>query len=165
MIIVYTLLALSLILFLVHLWKDKQKRTKGRVIELFLLYQLIFNVGIMSFLAFYGHTGLSDYVAEHMGWTSSPFQQELANCNLAFGVLGILCIWFRWGFWAATVIGSSVWLFADGIHHIFHAVYHENYTDGNIGYPLYSDLIVPVVLVIALILYVWWNTPWKSKKG
>src|ERR1700722_2896382 len=61
MFIVYTLLGLSLVFFVVHLALDKQKRTKGRVIELFLLYQLVFNVGIMSFLAFYGHTGLSDY--------------------------------------------------------------------------------------------------------
>lgn len=164
MFIVYTLLALSIVCFFIHLYFDKHKRTKGRVVELFLLYQLIFNVGIMSFLAFFGHTSLSDMVAGHMGWTSSPFQQELANCNLAFGVLGILCIWFRWGFWAATVIGSSIWLFADGIHHIYHAVEYNNLTEGNTGYPLYSDLIVPIMLVILLILYVWWNSPWRSPR-
>lgn len=139
---------------LVHIYLvPKEERTTARVVELLLLYQLVFSVGITSFLAFIGFTFLDQYIAEYLNWPASPFEQEMANVNLAFAVLGILCIWYRNLFWMATVIGFSVWILADGIHHVHQLVYMHNYSDGNMGVPLYTDLIVPIVLLILLYFY------------
>lgn len=144
----------SIVGFLAHLFTDKPaQRTKSRIVELFLLYQLFFSVGMTCLMAFLALTIMPDYIAKYTGWPECPFEQELGNVNLAFAVLGVLCIWYRGGFWRATILGFSIWIFADGIHHIVEMVAENNYEPGNIGVNLFTDLIVPVVLMVALPFY------------
>lgn len=128
-------------------------RTKAKIIELFLLYQLVFSVGVTSLIAFCAMTFYDTYVAQSLGWPTCPFEQELANVNLSFGILGILSIWYRGLFWAATVSGFSVWIFADGIQHVFKALTENSYVIGPIDMMMSTDLIVPIVLVISLWAY------------
>lgn len=143
----------SVLGFFLHLFYiPKKERTYSTTVDLLLLYQLVFSVGITSLFAFIGFTFMPEHVAEYLDWPECPFEQELANVNLAFGLLGILCIWFRDHFWTATVLGFSVWIFADGIHHLWHIFAYGNYSDGNTGVPLVTDLLVPIVLVILLAL-------------
>jgi hypothetical protein len=153
MFVFLSILAMSLIGFIIHLSLDKEPRTTGRVIELLLLYQLVFSVGMTSFLAFFALYIMPDFIAQYTGWPASPFEQQLGNVNLAFGVLGTLCIWLRGHFWTATVLGFSIWIFSDGIAHIMDMEQHHNYAPGNIGVPLYTDIAVPAVLVILLAAY------------
>lgn len=147
------ILAFSIIGFFIHLYLDKEPRTTSRVIELLLLYQLVFSVGLTSVLAFIGLSLMPQYIAAYTGWPYSPFEQQLANVNLAFGTLGILCIWLRGNFWIATAIGFSVWIFSDGIGHFLDMVFNHNFADGNIGVPLWTDILVPSVLIILLALH------------
>lgn len=150
----------SLVGFFIHLfWLPAKERTKARIIELLLLYQIVFSLGLTSLFAFIGFVAIPDYIADFTGWPECPFEIELANVNLAFGVLGIMSIWLRGHFWTATVLGFSIWIFADGIHHIVEAFLNHNHTDGNIGVPLITDLVVPVILVILLRLYLLSNPP------
>jgi len=153
MIIYISILALGVIGFLIHLFASREPRTPLRIVRLFLLYQLVFSVGLTSLLAFIGLMFMSDFVAAYTGWPSCPFIKQLANVNLGYAVLGIMCIWKDDGFWLATIIGISIWLFGDGIGHIADAILNDNYTPGNIGVPLYTDIIVPIVLVAIYILY------------
>ncbi len=142
--------------FFIHLYSlPAYARTKSKIIELLLLYQIVFSLGITSFVAFYGLTFMAEYVANYLQWPTCPFIQELANVNLAFGVLGILCIWYRGLFWSATVIGFSIWIISDGFQHLYHRIYvNEN----NPNMPLYTDFIVPIVLLVLLYLY------WRDRK-
>lgn len=145
---------LSLIAFGVHLYTlPPVERTKARIIELLLLYQLVFSVGITSFLAFIGLNFLGNAVTNYTGWPKCPFMQELANVNLAFGVLGIMAIWLRNSFWIAIVVGFTIWIFGDAIHHFYDAYIYRRYTPGNLGLLVYTDLVVPIVLCILLALY------------
>lgn len=153
MFIFISILAFSIIGFFIHLYFDTQKRTKSRIIELLFLYQLVFSVGLTSVLAFIGLSLMPKYIADYTGWPSSPFEQQLANVNLAFGTLGILCIWCRGNFWTATALGFSIWIFSDGIAHFMDMEINRNYAEGNIGIPLWTDIIVPVVLIILLVLH------------
>lgn len=150
MFIFITLLCFSLIGFFIHLYYDRQPRTLSRIVELLLLYQLVFSVGSTSFLAFIGLSLMPEYIAKYTGWLPCPFEQQLANVNLAFGVLGTLCIWLRGHFWTATCLGFSIWIFSDGIAHLYDMVAHDNYAPGNIGIPLYTDILVPVILMVLL---------------
>lgn len=150
MIIFISLLAMSLIAFFIHLIIAPKPLTQARIVELLLLYQLVFSVGATSILAFLGLTFLADYVAAYTGWPASPFEQQLANVNLAFGVLGIMCYWWRNGFWVATVLGFSIWILSDGIHHLSQWILYGNHTEGNIGIPLITDIAVPLVLLFLL---------------
>ncbi|MBN9377183.1 MAG: hypothetical protein BGO14_04620 [Chlamydiales bacterium 38-26] len=139
---------------LIHIYcLSPSQRTKPRVIEILLLYQIVFSLGLTSLMAFFGLTFLADYIAQLTGWPACPFEQQLANVNLGYAVLGLLSIAYRGYFWAATVIGFSVWIIADGIHHLHHAIIHQNLTPGNIGVPLWTDFIVPFILLILLYLY------------
>ncbi len=146
-------LSLSIIGFLLHIWFTRESLTKFRVVELLLLYQLVFCVGFASLLGWIGQGFMMNTVASLLGWPESPFQIELANVNLGYGVLGIMSIWYRGYFWLATIIGFSVWLIADGIHHIVDAEMYRNFSIGNIGIPMYTDFLVPIVLLILLGFY------------
>src|ERR1700732_3326318 len=99
MIVFLSILAFSIIGFFIHIGLTKEKLTKQRIVELLLLYQLVFSVGLTSILAFFGLYFMAQYVADYTGWPKCPFEYQLANVNLAFGVLGILCIWLRGNFW------------------------------------------------------------------
>jgi hypothetical protein len=144
----------SIVAFFVHFYSlNKEDRTRDKVIELLLLYQLIFSLGMTCLLAFIGLTVMPEYIATYSGWPSCPFQQELGNVNLAFGVLGVLCYWYRGNFWTATIIGFSVWILGDGFHHIVEYFKHGNANPGNIGINLITDLSVPPILIILLALY------------
>lgn len=153
MIIYIAILVFGIVGFFIHLFASKEPKTPLRVIELFMVYQLVFSVGLSSFLAFFGLTFMSEFVADYSGWPACPFEKLLGNVNLAFGVLGILCIWFRDDFWFATILGISIWLLGDAFTHIEAMIYDQNYTPGNIGVPLYTDIIVPVVLLILFPIY------------
>ena len=110
---------LSLIVGAIHLFRDKRPRTASHVAEVLLLWLLVINVGIGGVFGFIGHAVFADRAAESIGWpTGNPFQFEVAVANLAVGVLGILCYWFRDQFWLATVIGNVVWQLGDAVGHI-----------------------------------------------
>jgi len=153
-IIFLSMYVLGVLGFLIHVWVvEKGLRTPKRMLELFLLYQIVFSLGMTSWLAFIGLTFMPEYIAIYMNWPACPFQQELANVNLAFGVLGLMSIWYRGDFWLATIVGFSIWILADGLHHIVQLVVDHNYSPGNLGVNLITDLVVPVVLLILLCLY------------
>jgi hypothetical protein len=111
----YFFFALSLIVAAVHLYRDSQPRTGGRVAEVVLLWILVIDIGIGGVFGFIGHTVFAERAAASIGWPAgNPFQTEVAVANLAMGTLGILCYWLRDNFWTATVIGASVWLLQRG---------------------------------------------------
>lgn len=145
---------LGIIAFLIHFLKlPLPLRSFKKAIELLLLYELVFFVGVTSFLAFIGLTFMPDVVEKTVNWPSCPYQQELANVNLAYGVLGIMSIWFRHSFWIAVVVGFSIWILGDAIHHFWDAFQHNNFSEGNVGLLVYTDVFVPILLCITLYFY------------
>jgi hypothetical protein len=149
----YVLFVLSLIAAVIHLARDRQPRTSRRVAEVFLLWLLVIFVGVGGVIGFIGHTVFAEQAAASIGWpVGNPFQTEVAIANLAFGVLGLLCYWFRSQFWAATVIGSSVWQLGDGAGHIHQIVVANNWSPNNAGAALYADIVVPLILIALLVV-------------
>ncbi len=153
MLIYIAILVLGILGFFIHLFVSKEPKTPLRVVRLFLLYQLVFSVGLTSLLAFIGLMFMTDFVAVYSGWPSCPFEKQLANVNLGYALLGILCIWRGDDFWLATILGISIWLLGDGIGHIADMILHHNYSPGNVGVPLYTDIIVPIALLILYAFY------------
>lgn len=157
--------AIGFLASLYHIYKlSPQKRTKFKIIEILLLYQIVFSLGLTSIVAFFGLTFMAEYIAQLTDWPSCPFEQQLANVNLAFGVLGFLAIYFRRYFWLATILGFSIWIIGDGIHHLYLAIVHNNLSPGNIGVPLWTDFIVPGILLILLYMY-FKNLPEEKGRG
>jgi hypothetical protein len=147
-------LVLGLVIGAVHLYLDKQPRTKARVAEIFLLWFLVIPVGLASISAFIAHTAFADTTAASIGWPAgNPFQSEVAVANLTVGVLGILCYWMRGNFWIATAIGFSIWWLGDAVVHIRSIVVEANYAPNNAGVTFYLDILVPVILIALLVYY------------
>ena len=145
---------LALVIGAAHLYLDKQPRTKGRLVETFLLWLLVVNVGIASVLTFIGDAFFADKMATSLGWPAgNPFQSLVAVANLSVGVLGILCYWIRGNFWVATVIAFSVWWLGAGTVHIRDTVVSANYAPNNAGVTVYMDILVPIILIALLTYY------------
>lgn len=147
----YGFLIITLVVAAVHLLRDRQPRTGRRIAEIFLLWFLVIFVGAGGVFGFIGHTVFADMVAASIGWPAgNPFQTEVAIANLAIGVLGILCFWFRSEFWTATVIGNAVWQLGDAVGHIHQIVVADNWSPNNAGPALYSDIAIPIILIALL---------------
>src|SRR6266850_1134250 len=145
---------LALAVGAVHLYRDKQPRTAGRVAETFLLWLLVICVGIASVLTFMGDAFFANRMAASLGWPAgNPFQGLVAVANLSVGILGILCYWMRGSFWIATVIAFSVWWLGAAVVHIRDIVISRNYAPNNAGITLYMDILVPIILTALLIYY------------
>lgn len=145
---------LGLLAFLLHVAAlPSASRSASHLLELLLAYQIFFNIGLTSLVSFFGLTFMAQYIADYTGWTVSPFEQQLANVNLAFAVLGILSIWFRQGFWLATIVGFSIWILGDAIHHLYHYIVYKNSLPGNIGAPFWTDVIIPLWMLCLLFFY------------
>jgi hypothetical protein len=144
---------LGLVIGAIHLLRDKQPRTAGHVADVLLLWLLVITIGVGGVFVFLAHTVWADSTAVSIGWpTGNPFQTEVAVANLAIGVLGILCYWFRDNFWLATVIGNAVWQLGDAVIHIRQIIVANNWAPNNAGVTLYTDIGIPVVLIGLLVI-------------
>lgn len=150
---VMVFLILAILFSAASLFRQRKAWSAQKAVETILLYLLVFNVGFTGLFAFWGHAFLADKVAASIGWAAgSPFQFEVAVANLAFGVLGILCVFFKGNFWLATGIGYAVFLFGAAFGHIREIHAAGNYAVNNAGPVLYiGDIAIPV-LILALLL-------------
>lgn len=128
--------------------------TARKVVGRLLVWSLAVNGGLSGLLGFYFHAFEADLAARSIGWPpGSPFQFEVAVANLAFGVLGILCIWLRGLWWWATAVGMAVFLWGAAYGHIRDIIVNQNYAPGNAGVILYLDILIPAIHLILLVIY------------
>jgi hypothetical protein len=149
---VFVVLAvIGVIAGLVRLAFGNERRTMQRVANTLLLYLFAFPIGLGGLVGFVGHTWRAAAVAASIGWASgNPFQYEVAVANLAFGILGLLCLRFRDGFWAATAIGWSVFMLGAAGVHLHQIRIGQAFAPGNAGAVLYFDILAPVLVLVLL---------------
>jgi len=149
-----TYIIIFLILSLTNLALTKKSRNSNTIIEIFALYALLIFVGLTGIVAAVGHLFFADQVAKSIGWIpGNGFQSEIGMTNLAFGILGILCIWFRKNFWLATAIGSSIFLLGAAGVHIHDIIVYHNMAPNNAGAVLYlGDILLPILTLILVII-------------
>jgi hypothetical protein len=152
----FFVMSFGLFVFFTHLLYvnkfQKRKLSKAKIIELFILYFIVFNIGLGNLIAFTYHVFFSEIAAAKIGWATSPFQIEVGIHDGAWGVLAILCIWFRKEFWFATGIGWSIFMLGAGIGHLVQTVKHDNYAPYNF-FMIFNDIGVAVIIPILLVLY------------
>ena len=116
-------------------------------LHVLLLWLLVLKVGLGGLWAFLGHYFKSDEVAKYIGWPAgNPFQKEVAFTNLALGISGVLCFFFRDGFWLATIVFATIFLVGAFTVHLKSQRESHNRQPGNAGPVFFADIIVPIVL-------------------
>lgn len=149
----FVFIVLSVVGALIHLSVSKQPKTRQTVVDVLLLYSLVFNVGFVGiFFGFIPHVFFPDRAAEAIGWASgSPFQYEVGFHDGAWGILGFLSIWIRGRFWLATGIGWSFFLLGAAYGHLHDTIVNANYAPNNF-LMIFVDSIIPFVLLTLLYL-------------
>jgi hypothetical protein len=137
---------------LIHLSVKRNTLTREGVIDLFLLYFLVFSAGVQGLIGFIGHIFFADQIALMIGWPiGSPFQYEVGMSNGAWSLLGFLCIRWHTAFWLVTGLGYSFFLLGAAVEHIRQMIYAGDYAPYNVGMIL-PDVLVPVILLTLLYL-------------
>ena len=115
------------------------------------LGQLVFTLGFFGMFSFTGHVFMREKVARSIGWVSNGFQIELGIVSLGIGVCGIMCYWFRDGFWIATTVPFSVFMFGAAILHIKEIIKQKNFNKGNVV-TILPDILMPLTIIFLLFL-------------
>ena len=137
----------------VHLAFSSERRSNGAAIAgTYLLYLLFFYVGLMGVLTAYAHVFRPVETSASIGWSTSPYEYEVGMADLTVGVLGILCLKFRAGFWLATAVANAVWLLGDAVGHVRQMTLNNNHASNNAGIFLVTEFIMPLV-ILSLTLY------------
>jgi hypothetical protein len=141
------LFAAVLIITIVHIFLRQ-----APVLETLLLWLLVINVGLGGVWAFMGHYFKSDEIAAYIGWPAgNPFQKEVAFTNLAMGVCGLLCFFFRGDFQLATIIFTTVFLVGAFSVHLQDQKEAGNKKPGNAGMVFFMDIGLPALLWVLFI--------------
>lgn len=143
----FTMIILAVLFILLHL----SLRKRVSFVEIVYRWIALFALGFTCVYAAYMHAVYPGFTAAIIGWTSSPFQFEVAMADLALGVLGILSFNASYGFRLATVIAALICLWGDAAGHLYQMWASHNYSSGNAGSWLAMDLLVPFILLLCVI--------------
>lgn len=145
---------IALLAFIIHVALMKQRSTK-KIVEISLLYLLVISVGAGALISGFMHVFNGPATAKMIGWQpGSPFQYEVGVADMAFGLICVLCIFFRGSFWIAAIISNSVFLLGCMIGHIRSLSESDNLAAYNIGPNIIiADLILPLLLIGLYLVY------------
>ena len=144
---------LALVAASVHVaFSSRSRNGRAAVARTYLLYLLFVYVGLMGLLTAYAHVFRPVETSASIGWSTSPYEYEVAMADLTVGVLGVLCVWFRGDFWLATAIANAVWLLGDAVGHIRQMLIYGNHAANNAGIFLVAEIITPL-LILSLAIY------------
>jgi len=148
------MLSATFIAIIFHVLLMRQ-RTPKKIVEVVLLYLLVIAVGLGGLVAGAFHVFNGPATAEMIGWPAgSPFQYEVGVADMAFGLVAVLCIFFRGTFWLAAIIANSVFLVGCMIGHVRSMLEAGNLAAYNIGPNIIiSDLVLPLALIGLYLLY------------
>lgn len=141
--------AIALLGAAVQLHRDGRPRSAARSFEIFLIWWMVVAVGVGSIFGAMFHLFDGPDTAREIGFTNGDggFQTEVGFADLAIGVLGVLCAWFRDRFLLAAVLAVSISYLGDAYGHLHQEAIHDNHDPDNTGLLLWSDFILPLVAI------------------
>lgn len=145
-IIVYVIIAAC------QLMSYRKKRDCTHTMNRLIAFYFMWLVSFPAFVGFICHAFFPAWTAAYIGWPESPFQTEIALANLGVSVVAFISFFksgcFRW----AAFIPYFIFYVGAGINHIVKVVQTDNMSPGNGGIVLYTDLIIPTVLLIMMLI-------------
>ncbi|RIK10709.1 MAG: hypothetical protein DCC49_01940 [Acidobacteria bacterium] len=147
---------ITVIFATIHVFLDRKadRRTKRRVVELFLIWWIA-GSGFWSVFGGVGHIGPNAAeIAGEIGpaYIPSMFQWEVGWGDIAIGVILLLCIWNRGSFMNAAVIAWTISYWGDAIGHIMQVTRHNNMAPDNV-WSIPTDFGGPLAAIILLLIF------------
>jgi uncharacterized protein DUF6790 len=114
---------------------------------------LFYCFGLGMIYVWYFHAFQSASVAPSIGWKPSPFEWELAWCELGMGVVAVLSLWRGYDMRLAATLVTAVFLFGAAAQHIHDMLAVHNYAPGNAGAVLwFGDIALPIFTLLLALL-------------
>lgn len=158
----FTLLIIGLIAGLISLLRSPRPLKASTVAEAFLSHFMLFPIGISNLINFAFHVFFGDTAAKFIGWANSPFQAEVGFASLGIGIAGVIGFKASLPFRFATVIPPAVFSLGAALGHLYQMIAAHNFSPGNVGLVLPSDILIPTVGFIFLWSYKHRNRKWLS---
>lgn len=146
----FALFILAIIISLLD-WPIQRWRKGLNCYAVFFRWLVLLPLGVGSLYGFIMHAFFPISTAALIGWSSSPFQFEVAMANLGIGIIAVIAFRASYGFKIATIIAGTCWLWGDAMIHIYQMLAHQNFEIGSAGSWLWMDLVVPMSLIFCLI--------------
>jgi hypothetical protein len=141
----FTLLIIGLVAALVSLLAKPKPLRINTVVEAFFSYYMLFTIGMSNLVNFVFHVFFGDTAAKFIGWENSPFQAEVGFASLGIGIAGVIAYKASLPFRFATLIPPSVFSLGAAGGHIYQMIAAHNFSPGNVGLVLPSDILIPVI--------------------
>jgi hypothetical protein len=141
----FTLFIIGLVAGFISLLSIPKPRKINTVAEAFLSYYMLFPIGISNLVNFVFHVFLGDIAAKFIGWENSPFQAEVGFASLGIGIAGVIAFKASLPFRFATLIPPAVFSLGAAGGHVYQMIAARNFSPGNVGLVLPSDILLPVI--------------------
>lgn len=125
---------------------------KKSYLDYLITHFVFFNVALQGIMAGLTQIYNPHLVAKYLNWPFSPFIYELGFANLAIGIGALFALLLKnlTAVWTAAAI-YGLFLFFAFINHILQLYFEGNFSAGNAGAVVFTDLLTPVTL--ALLFY------------
>jgi hypothetical protein len=140
-----TFLIIGLIAGLISLLNKPRPLRINTVAEALFSYYMLFTIGLSNLINFVFHVFFGDTAAKFIGWEQSPFQAEVGFASLGIGIAGVIAYKASLPFQFATLIPPAVFSLGAAGGHIYQMIAAGNFSPGNVGLVLPSDILIPVV--------------------
>ena len=140
-----TFLIIGLIAGLISLLNKPRPLRINTVAEALFSYYMLFTIGLSNLVNFVFHVFFGETAAKFIGWEQSPFQAEVGFASLGIGIAGVIAYKASLPFQFATLIPPAVFSLGAAGGHIYQMIAAGNFSPGNVGLVLPSDILIPVV--------------------
>lgn len=148
-----TFLCLGLLASAVSLLRKPQPVPKATVADKMLSDYIFYAVGLMYLYNFVVHTIFARTSAAFIGWADSPFQYEVGYASLGFGVSAMIAHRSNFTARLIAIVGPSLFLWGAAAGHIYEILKTKNFSPGNAGVVLWTDIFLPVIGFALLCFY------------
>ena len=140
-----TFLFLGFAVSAVSLLRGSKPVSSAAVADKLLSDYIFYAVGLMYLYNFVVHTAFAETSAVFIGWANSPFQYEVGYASLGFGVAAIIAHRSNFTARLVAIVGPSLFLWGAAAGHIYEIIKTKNFSPGNAGVVLWTDIFLPVV--------------------
>ena len=112
-----------------------------------LLHQFVVTFGLLGIIGTITNIIKAEDNAKALGWPGGPFQIKYGFSQLGLGVMGVMCIWFRGGFWLGTLVSMYIYGVSGLWAHIAEMKRQGKATVNDVG-NLIIDVIYQIMLTV-----------------